>query len=102
MDERIRAAIIMALKSSPTRSVDSLVPELAKGLGVRQEEVHRTIQLMEDAGTVSYAGTSRTALRLHLKGYEATAPARERTWRYLQANWVALAALAISLIALFR
>lgn len=100
MNEQVREQVISALKSplTPTRSVDSLVPEIAKTLNIRQEEVHRTLQLMEDDGLITYPGTSRTGIRLTLKGEQSTAPRAARVKKYMRDNWLVLTALGLSVL----
>ncbi len=104
MNEEIRKAIIQALRDSPTRSEDSLPDELSKQLGVKAEEVFRTMRLMEDAKEIAKEG--RSSYRLSLQGEHSALPRLERFKRYMigyiTEHWVAVAALILSLIALLK
>lgn len=99
MNEEVRKQIVVALKATPNRSVGSLIPEIAQATGISQEETYRTLQLMEDAGTVTYIGTGHTAIRLTLKGNQATEAKQVRFKNYMSENWIAIAALAVSALS---
>ena len=97
MDPEIRAAIIAAFAASPTRSKDSLLPEIARKLGKEQPKIWETLKFMEDNGEVLPEG--HTGYRLTLSAKISQAPLIERALKYATDNWLALTALVLSAIA---
>lgn len=103
MNNQIRAAIIKLFGNHTSRSQDWLVSEV-RSLGLVDEdgrEVVRTLGLMKDKGELEELSIG--VFRLTLTAVEAEAPLLQQINRFLVANWIALTALAVSIIvALFK
>jgi DNA polymerase III psi subunit len=101
MDKKIREAIIGSFKNHPTRSQDSLMHEINNALDVSRDDVLKNILWMKDAGELEMQDRLGT-WRLTLTGLKTNASLYEKAMEYLADHWLAIAALIISLVALFK
>lgn len=99
--DQIRMAIATDLRGKPSRNPDSLMPDVAKQLNISAEAVVTQMRQMTDLGHIVSVG--QASIRLSEDGelfYFSSK--KDKTLGYLKANALAILALAISLVALFR
>jgi hypothetical protein len=99
VNPKIRAAIVKLYDKYVVLVPEGIVALLGRE-GINTLDAHRTIHLMKDAGELVSDG--QVSLRLSLKFVEAQAPITVRAQKYMRDNWIAIAALVLALIALFK
>lgn len=101
----LRIRISYLLKTHPSVFVPflRLVQEIRRSTPSPQNsEIERELALMEDEGFVERRTTDQTYYRLTSSGTRSTAPLSRRIMEYLVQHWLAILALIISVIALFK
>ena len=104
----IRKAIALDLKGRPSRNTNSLLPEMAKNLGIETPDVLTHIQQMSDNGHLIFLAPE--SIRLTEAGekyYFASKRERvieifKRNWPHITSNTIAVVALAASLWNLIK
>ena len=106
--EEIRRAIATDLRGKPSRNPDSLMPEIARQLGVPVEDVVTQVHQMSDSGHIVPVGQS--SIRLSEDGerfYFSTNTEQAsyflaNNWPYITSNVIALFALGVSILAYLK
>jgi len=110
MDTEIRLAIIRHFDQgvfdvAKMELATKVLQRLSSGKereGLDILRVVRTIDQMQDLGELIPIPDYPGALRLGFKALESTRPIHKRVSYYLRKNWMAISALIVSLLALFR
>jgi len=99
--DQIRRAIAEDLRGKPSRNPLSLIPELAKKLGVEVDEINYQLLQMVDLGYVFFKNHDTSIRLLNLGDRFYFASRTERCMRYIKNNGIALLALLISVLSAF-
>ncbi|OGG80435.1 hypothetical protein A3A39_02675 [Candidatus Kaiserbacteria bacterium RIFCSPLOWO2_01_FULL_54_13] len=104
----IRSAIAKDLRGKPSRNPESLIPTLAKELGIQAEAVTNEVHRMTDLKHIVPVGLA--SIRLSEEGerhYFSTNTEQathffQENWPHITSNLIAFFALAIAVFALIK
>jgi hypothetical protein len=105
MDKQIETTIISWLKDKGFMPISHLVSAVIADLSLEgNPDVYRVIRLMEDKGELEIKRHKDTLLEIRLKhqGLDAHKSLKKKTLEYLLNHWIAIVALGLSIMGLFR
>lgn len=106
--EEIRLKIAKDLKGKPSRNPDSLIPELAKSLGLPQQDVNNQVMQMKDIGHIGPTGQASIRLTDYGEHFyfdswkDKVSLFYKNNWPHITSNSIALLALGVAIWSLLR
>lgn len=101
-DKEIQDEIIKQLKGRPHRLKRELEDVVAAELHTGHQDVDRIFGEMADRNEAGYYRNDHDLVRLTNNGKSLTRPSYKKVFDYIASHWIAIAALILSIIGLFK